>query len=576
MKFIPNYISKEYKSNAEKKFYSLLLETESYNAWHCLHSLNIANHINKREGEIDFLLIGPDGIFVLEIKGGRVARKNGLWLFTDRYGSTNRKKESPFNQAKSAFYSLRSDIEDRFGDIAHQIVMGYGVVFPDIEFDEVSPEWSNDIVYDRRDNEDKVDLYLNRLIAYWSDKQRSRKKLSNKEITEIVNYLRGDFEKIAPLADQISNIENEQIVLTNKQYEILDALESNPRTIFLGGAGTGKTLLALEQLKRNSQKGIKTLFLCFNKLLADYINEVINKSTEYDKKFINAKSFHKYMYELVVKDEKLKIKLEQSAGKNDYFSSLLPEVFSMLKDQVKYEYLIVDEMQDLLSEPYLKAISGSLSSGLENSNWLICMDIENQNIYSGSNKVADWVYHLGTVYKLNTNCRNTKQIADQTEAITSIDAGKTKSVNGKAVKYLYFNSDSEQAENISEYITKLTQVDLIAPENIVILSPRARNQSLAGSGRLRISYPLYELGSAQSSMLKLNGHISFGTIASYKGLESSVVILTDIHKLNDETNKRLNYIGYTRARSQLTVSLDSSLRKEVAELFSEYINRKLQ
>ena len=51
--------------------------------------------------------------------------------------------------------------------------------------------------------------------------------------------------------------------------DYLARLQENLRVLVRGGAGTGKTLLALEEAARAARSGARVLFLCFNRLLAD-------------------------------------------------------------------------------------------------------------------------------------------------------------------------------------------------------------------------------------------------------------------------------------------------------------------
>jgi hypothetical protein len=161
---LPPYIDKT-ASNAERKLFRIFHDTPDLDSWYCLHSLGVSRHLSKREGEIDFLLIGPEGIFVIEVKGGRVSRENGLWKFTDRYGRITQKKESPFTQARSALYSLKAELIKKIGIEVHQYVFGYGVALPDISFREESPEWDQDTIFDSRDLSHHLDNYLSRLFA---------------------------------------------------------------------------------------------------------------------------------------------------------------------------------------------------------------------------------------------------------------------------------------------------------------------------------------------------------------------------------------------------------------------------
>ena len=58
--------------------------------WTAYHSLNLSEHLYKEWSEIDFLLVGPQGIFIFEVKGGRVIIKDGIWEYTDRYGKMHK------------------------------------------------------------------------------------------------------------------------------------------------------------------------------------------------------------------------------------------------------------------------------------------------------------------------------------------------------------------------------------------------------------------------------------------------------------------------------------------------------
>ncbi len=97
-------------SQAELRMFDQLRATFSgpdQNRWFAMHSLNLPRHEYKRFGEIDFVVCGPDGLFVLEVKGGGVSCHDGIWETTNRYGETERLRESPFTQAEGALHGLR-------------------------------------------------------------------------------------------------------------------------------------------------------------------------------------------------------------------------------------------------------------------------------------------------------------------------------------------------------------------------------------------------------------------------------------------------------------------------------------
>lgn len=99
VKMYPSYINPEVKSGAERKLYEVIRKSDGLVGFSCLHSLGLSRHLWKRQGEIDFVVVGNGIILCLEVKGGRIKRKDGVWYFTDRYGQETKKTESPFSQA---------------------------------------------------------------------------------------------------------------------------------------------------------------------------------------------------------------------------------------------------------------------------------------------------------------------------------------------------------------------------------------------------------------------------------------------------------------------------------------------
>ena len=60
--------------------------------------------------------------------------------------------------------------------------------------------------------------------------------------------------------------------MTNEQSFLLDYLEEQEESAIQGGAGTGKTMLAVEKAKRLSEDN-KVVFLCFNRFLIDFLRD---------------------------------------------------------------------------------------------------------------------------------------------------------------------------------------------------------------------------------------------------------------------------------------------------------------
>ena len=73
----------------------------------------------------------------------------------------------------------------------------------------------------------------------------------------LAQHLRPDFEAVVPLHVPAHDVETRIAHLTRDQMRLIDVVEANPRVICSGGAGTGKTMLALELAKRQGAAGKK-------------------------------------------------------------------------------------------------------------------------------------------------------------------------------------------------------------------------------------------------------------------------------------------------------------------------------
>lgn len=567
MKLIPGYL-KSGSTGSEGRLFQRLGACKELGDWVCLHSYNLSRHLFKREGEIDFLLLGPKGIFVLEVKGGRVERHDGRWVVTDANGRRYQKKESPFDQAKSALYSLVADLEKNQRQQIKNHVIGYGVVFVDVEFKHSSAEWDSAIICDKADINRPISEYLTRLAGYWRSRRPQARGLNKVEVADLTKYLRGDFETVATLRDSTEESEREIARLTVEQTRFLDATADNPRILLSGAAGTGKTVLAAEMFKRNRDAGLRTLLLCYNNLLVAQLKALL-KCRPGDE--CSIETLHHFMRTHIGMTAE---QIEGSPDKARLFSEEFPDKFLATirsKPLKQFDYLIVDEAQDITSVKYLYVLDATVKGGMESGRWLICLDEKNQNIYSGADRSSlEHIKNIATCVKLTTNCRNTVNIAEQTELVTGITMDETDSTAGLPVEYIWYKNSADQIKKVADRIKQLVQQGFLK-EDIVILSPRKETASLVGNG-LESHFKLHKL--APDNIAAAHGDsIGYTTVHAFKGLESKIVILTDVESI-DENKKLLNYVGFTRARSLLIVAVRRDQRKSYYARLKSFLSRK--
>ncbi len=82
-RLIPPTIAEDTPSEGERVVFDALALAKGADDWVVLHSLDLANHRRRLEGEIDFLIIIPGkGVLVLEVKGTHhLRRHDGLWFY---------------------------------------------------------------------------------------------------------------------------------------------------------------------------------------------------------------------------------------------------------------------------------------------------------------------------------------------------------------------------------------------------------------------------------------------------------------------------------------------------------------
>ena len=485
------------------------------NGWFAMHSLNLPRHEYKRFGEIDFVVCGPDGLFVLEVKGGGVSCREGVWETTNRFGETERLRESPFKQAEGALHGLREKLHASLPNI---FVVGYGVVMPDVERLPDSAEWDRAVLADGRDFR-QFEKWLERFIRYWRAKDTRKPAASPSQLNELRQYLRPDFEAVVPLHVSAHDVETRIARLTEDQLRLIDVVEVNPRVICSGGAGTGKTMLALELAKRWGAAGMKTVLACHSRWLKRYLER-------------NAVSG-------------LIVSLAESI-----------QVAARRAGIEKFDALIVDEGQDILNMDALDQLDNCLCGGISEGRWCFFHDTNNQSGLCGT-YVPDAYDYLESFcpvqVPLRTNCRNTLPILQRIQGALDADVGNSGVGDGPAVREVHVADAEGAIQALEQDLRGLVDGEGFNPGDIVVLSPFPFAQSWTSSLPEDLRDSISILDDASPRNLKRHT-IGFAQIGEFKGLESEVIVLVDMPGPGHSENLRsCHYVGMSRARALLSM-----------------------
>ena len=576
---IPSVISPDVKSNAEKHIFKWFRKAPGTEDWIILHSLGVSNHKKVIHGEVDFFALIPEmGIFALEVKGGRVRRQNGIWYFTDKYGHTDTKERGPFDQAWEGIYSLKESISKMVDD-EHRglkdLIFGIGVMFPDVEYSSIGVDVESWQIFDSSDGENVV-AFISRISEGAQNTwKRTRGEISKRNIpnADDIKYLadlpRGDFDLVPLLGTKMKYADEDLVALTKEQYKCLDQLEDNPRCLVRGAAGTGKTMLAIEATKNAVANGEMVALFCFNRLLGEWLqNYFVQQPINLRPVYVG--TLHSYMRSILVACGK-NISVSDDSDEDEklhYYRDVLPQmaIECLASATSKFDRIIVDEAQDIISEPYLNFLDSCIKRGIDRGRWMMFGDLSMQAIYGKERDEETFIdildrYTSFARIKININCRNTKKICEEVRTITGIyeKSKYQKIIDGPPVQYITYSGVDDELDKLVKILTKLSE-NQVENGEITILSPRRRENSvvnvLQGINVLNFSIPKIE-------------NLTFSTIHAFKGLENKVIILVDIEHFYD---KKLMYVGLSRARTGLYVLETESANKECAELF---IKRRL-
>jgi len=545
-KMYPKLFPNTNNSDAEKAVFKYF-DKEAPADWIVLHSFRLPEHYEVVFGESDFIVIAPNlGVFILEVKGGGVGYDGTYWRFINRKHEITEKTRGPFEQARSGMFVVEKIIKNILGSTFERmrILYGYGVIFTDeynfpvnsITEDEPWRLIQNNVPKDYTEFIKRLEKNFRKELQ--SLNKRQPRSISKEEAEAISKALRPEIGLVPPLKSFIENSEDDVIALTQKQYECLIDVEMNNHVVVQGGAGTGKTVLALEDARRTAEQNKRVLFLCFNVNLAKELKQRINND------LIELHSFHSYLMK-ICKDN-----LDGTDTNNDdFFSTVLPSIACNVLDNSdfkKFDKLIVDECQDLCTKEYLECFDRLLDGGLVEGRFSFYGDFARQAIYNKSSSLdllqekALFISHK----RLTVNCRNTKNIGNELINVTGYeDKYYLLTISGEPVEYFSWASADDEKQLLKQTIKELNKRGILS-KNIMVLSPRTREKSIINEYDKDKTVIGNYCDDPQSYFAR------FSTVQAFKGLESEVVILVDVESYDDS---RLMYVGFSRARSKMIV-----------------------
>ena len=528
-------------------------------------------------------VIPRQGVICLEVKGGRVNCINGQWSTIDHNDIEHKLNRSPFMQVREGMFALKDAVTKNTNINFAHCFFCTAVVFPDVEFSPVTPEFQQDELIDVSDLRKQISKVVESKIR--SQRRRlgliKTPSLTNpSDFKALIKFFRPDFELKISRPAKIRRDAEYLITLTREQAYFLEGFMENPRCLIKGAAGTGKTLMAVEALKTKNKEGLKIGFFCYNKVLGGWLQR---ETSSLGLENIYVGSIYGNMIKLIQNSSfSSKYEAERKEVDEDdteiLFKKLIPkyaiEAINETGDEI--DYLILDEGQDLIRPELLEVFDYWLRGSLQKGSWTILGDFHNQALYSDGLKGGSLIEILEghtsyySNYKLGLNCRNTKNIAEATALYSGFEdlPYRINQIDGEPVNRSFWSTKETLKSKLMEQINKLLDEGCL-PSEISILSPRKFKDSSAS----QISgFDIIDVSNS-SDLIPEKNKIVFSTIHSFKGLESPIVIITDIESISGDYNRSLVYIAMSRASAYLSMLMNENVREELKAVMSKTIGR---
>ncbi len=558
---IPPFIGGD-SPDGEELIYERLASDPDCASWTVLHSLHLAEAKRQVEGEVDFVIIVPGlGVLCLEVKSHRRALRDpdGMW----RLGASEPTRKSPFEQASRGMrsvmqYLARTRLDLR--DVPFWSAVWFSHAVAGVAS---SPEWHDWQLLDRHDLRRPISASVSAvLVKARAHMQKTRPAFdesaaapSTELCLALANQLRPKFELSLTAKEVRKQRDEDRLVFVEEQYQALDQAELDPRALFTGPAGTGKTLLATESANRAALRGERVLLVCFNRLLGKQLEAQFA-----DNDRVTAGTLHKHMRDLTG------LQVPEGSGE-EWWSQTLPEAaLEVALERHGYDVLIVDEAQDLVAETaYLDVLDASLPKGLAGGRWLMFGDFERQNLYGSSDGrvlLAQRAPHFSQPL-LRHNCRNTPQIAQAATQLSGLGRdvyrGYRRRDDGFMPEYRTYKQAGEQEALLLSALRTLKE-DHYSNDEIVVLAPRTSGVAATASDPGLRS----RLAPAESRGLA----VAFATVQAFKGLDSPAVILTDLENVTGQEAESLLYVALSRACDRLFVFAREDAMRALAKVIT--------
>ncbi len=502
----------------------------------------------RKDHEADLVVLMPGvGVVVVEVKGGSVWRDADGWHQRMQGGRVRR--TDPVEQARTTKYAVREYVErdPRWRESSRsRIVWAHALVAPYSCFDEdfATPECPRWTVHGK----DDLDDLSGRLWDTARRQVNNARPPTDDDIELIVEILTGRNFGRHDLNAESDERAAQADRLTDEQAMILGATRLLNRVEIRGGAGSGKTVLAMTQAKeltrgREGRPAQRVALLCYSIGLAEYFKRVVS-GWPHRQRPAYVGSFAELGRSWGAPDG--------DRTNSDFWEIELPQRMTELAAELepghRFDSIIVDEAQDF-ADSWWAPLLGALKD--EEQGGLFVYSDENQRIFARFGRPPVPLVPL----VLDHNLRNTKQIH---AAFGPLAPSRmyARGGEGPSVRFVEAVDPDDALDKADDEIGRMLD-DGWHPEHVMLLTtghrhPVQMERTGEDDDQERYWRTYWE-----------DEDVFYGHVLGCKGLERRAVVLcVNESRIRERSRERL-YVGMSRATDELVVIGRPDMIREV-------------
>lgn len=506
----------------------------------CVLLANYRLSDRHKDHEADLVALMPDsGIVVVEVKGSHVwVEPDGRWMIARQDGDA---QIHPVDQARDATYALRNFVEadPRWTRTrvrwSHHVVLARTSLAEDFATPDC-PRWQ---VSGRDDLGD-----VGRRVWDTTSLHRSDARPPTREDIDLIREIL--IGRNLPARDVVAIAEDRASLadrLTMEQAQLLGVTRLLNRVEIRGGAGSGKTVLAIRQASdlasgRLTGERQRVAVVCYSYGLANHLRRsLLTGSSARRPAFVGT-------FEDLARE--WGIAITGSRDDSDFWEVELPGLMAAraadLPPEARFDSVIVDEAQDFADDwwtPLVGALRDEATGGI------FAYSDERQRVFARFGRPPLAMVPL----VLDHNLRNTRQIAQSFVPLAPTSM-VLRGGDGPQVEFVPVGK-ADAIEAADDQVERLLDEGW-EPRDIVLLTMGARHP-VQKERQESLGFPAYwdEFWS--------NDDVFYGHVLGFKGMERRAVVLcVNEDGTRDRSRERL-YVGMSRATDRLVVVGDPDM-----------------